>query len=96
MPPRYTPETIAAQYERAATEAINRALAEYEPGPEADAMAESLRVAFLTGANLTAAFLVRTDGEVNPQTMERALAIVGKNHGLEILTAAQANALAGQ
>lgn len=45
---------------------------------------EQIVVAYMTGCNQTANFLVRSDGDATPQQVERALALAGEQLGLTL------------
>lgn len=45
---------------------------------------EQVVVAYMCGSNQAANFLVRTDGKVTPQQLERALLLAGEKLGLSL------------
>lgn len=90
----YTADLVADQLTKATNEAGIRGTAEYEPGPDTDDMRRLIQEAFLSGCSLTANFLTRTEGQTTPQLITRALSIAGERFGMELMPAAQANAIA--
>jgi hypothetical protein len=55
-----------------------------DPGtPMPESVANEIRAAYLSGISQASSFLVRGDGAVTPQQMERACALAGTHFGFE-------------
>jgi hypothetical protein len=81
-----TDQQLAAQIFKATESADNRFTTHFADAGTATIgeIRRQIAVAYLSGCNQTANLLVRADGSITPQQVERALKLVGDDIGLSL------------